>query len=68
MRPALFYPSPFEEAAVLTMDGVGEWRTTCVGHGKGHRIELLKEVRISTFAGLALFGVHILPGLSRQQR
>jgi len=36
-----FYPSPFDEAAVLTLDGVGEWDTASVGVGKGNRLELL---------------------------
>jgi carbamoyltransferase len=40
-----FYPSPFEEAAILTLDGVGEWTTTSVGVGRGNRIELQREVR-----------------------
>src|SRR5262249_32561390 len=35
-----FFPSPFHEAAILTMDGVGEWSTTCLGAGRGNRIEL----------------------------
>jgi carbamoyltransferase len=39
-----FFPSPFEEAAVLTMDGVGEWATASYGVGKGSDIELLKEL------------------------
>src|SRR2546422_1830776 len=39
-----FFPSPFEEAAILTMDGVGEWDTASVGYGKGNRIELLKTL------------------------
>jgi len=39
-----FFPSPFEEAAILTMDGVGEWATASYGVGKGSDIELLKEM------------------------
>src|SRR5688572_26483731 len=35
-----FYPSPFEDAAILTLDGVGEWATTTIGHGSGDRIEI----------------------------
>src|SRR5690242_5101050 len=35
-----FYPSPFEEAAILTVDGVGEWATTTIGRGKGDSIEI----------------------------
>src|SRR6187399_1348556 len=40
-----FYPSPFESAAILTMDGVGEWATASIGHGQGNQIELLSELR-----------------------
>jgi carbamoyltransferase len=47
-----FYPSPFEEAAVLTMDGVGEWATTSVAHGKGNHIEILKEIHFPHSLGL----------------
>src|SRR5271154_1710582 len=39
-----FYPSPFEEAVVLTMDGVGEWATTSAGLGRGNRLEIIKEI------------------------
>ncbi|MEO8636756.1 MAG: carbamoyltransferase [Gemmatimonadales bacterium] len=39
-----FFPSPFEEAAVLTMDGVGEWATASMGVGRGNDLELLKEL------------------------
>src|SRR5207302_694500 len=34
-----FYPSPFEDAAIITLDGVGEWTTTSIARGRGHRIE-----------------------------
>jgi carbamoyltransferase len=47
-----FYPSPFEEAAILTIDGVGEWATTTIGHGRGTEIELLKELRFPHSLGL----------------
>jgi len=39
-----FFPSPFEEAVVLTMDGVGEWATTSAAIGKGHNLEVHKEI------------------------
>ncbi len=39
-----FLPSPFEEAAILTMDGVGEWATASIGHGKGNDLELVREL------------------------
>ncbi len=47
-----FFPSPFEEAAVLTIDGVGEWATSCIGHGKGNRVELIREMRFPHSLGL----------------
>ncbi len=47
-----FYPSPFEEAAILTVDGVGEWATTTIGFGEGDRVELLKELRFPHSLGL----------------
>jgi len=47
-----FYPSPFEEAVVLTMDGVGEWATTSVGLGHGNRLEMVKEIHFPHSLGL----------------
>ena len=47
-----FYPSPFEEAAILTIDGVGEWATSSIGVGKGNDISLLKELRYPDSLGL----------------
>jgi carbamoyltransferase len=47
-----FYPSPFEEAAILTLDGVGEWSTTTFGAGHGRRIELTHELRFPHSLGL----------------
>ncbi|MBL8748821.1 MAG: carbamoyltransferase [Planctomycetes bacterium] len=47
-----FYPSPFEDAAILTMDGVGEWATTSVGIGEGNRVRLLQEIRFPHSLGL----------------
>lgn len=47
-----FFPSPFEEAAVLTMDGVGEWATTSVGVGRGRQLELLREIHFPHSLGL----------------
>ena len=47
-----FYPSPYEEAAILTVDGVGEWATASIGHGKGSNIEILKELRFPHSLGL----------------
>jgi len=47
-----FYPSPFEEAIILTLDGVGEWATTTVAHGKGNQITILKEIHFPHSLGL----------------
>ena len=47
-----FFPSPFERAAILTLDGVGEWSTGSVGIGEGNRIRLLKELRFPHSLGL----------------
>src|SRR3954452_6392340 len=47
-----FYPSPFESAAILTMDGVGEWATAAIGIGQGNQIELLQELRWPDSLGL----------------
>ena len=47
-----FYPSPFEEAAILTIDGVGEWATTTIGIGKGRDITILKELHFPHSLGL----------------
>jgi len=47
-----FYPSPFEEAAILTIDGVGEWATSSIGIGKGHELTLLQELRYPNSIGL----------------
>ena len=47
-----FFPSPFEDAAVLTMDGVGEWATTSVALGSGNRLEMIKEIHFPHSLGL----------------
>ena len=47
-----FFPSPFDEAAILTLDGVGEWDTASIGHGKGNRIEMLKTLHFPHSLGL----------------
>jgi carbamoyltransferase len=47
-----FYPSPFEEALVLTMDGVGEWATTSVGVGRGNKLEMVREIHFPHSLGL----------------
>ena len=47
-----FYPSPFESAAVLTMDGVGEWPTTSLAIGNGNELEIIKEIHFPHSLGL----------------
>ena len=47
-----FYPSPFDEAAILTIDGVGEWATTTIGFGRQNNIEILRELTFPHSIGL----------------
>lgn len=47
-----FFPSPFEEAAILTLDGVGEWATASYGYGRGNRVTLTHELRFPHSLGL----------------
>ena len=47
-----FFPSPFEEAAIVTLDGVGEWATASIGHGQGNRIQLTHEMHFPHSVGL----------------
>ncbi|MCF8228734.1 MAG: carbamoyltransferase [Bacteroidales bacterium] len=47
-----YYPSPFEEAAILTLDGVGEWATATIGHGKENKISILREMKFPHSLGL----------------
>ena len=47
-----FYPSPFEEAVVLTLDGVGEWATTTVAIGKGKKLDIVREIHFPHSLGL----------------
>jgi carbamoyltransferase len=47
-----FFPSPFNEAAILTMDGVGEWTTTSCGAGSGNKISLISEIKFPHSLGL----------------
>lgn len=49
---AAFFPSPYEEAAFITVDGVGEWETTTFGVGRGNQVEILKEVNFPHSLGL----------------
>ena len=52
MSHASVYPSPFEEAAILIMDGVGEWATTSIGIGKKNKIQIVKEINYPHSLGL----------------
>ena len=47
-----FYPSPFDEAVILTLDGVGEWATTTVAIGKKNKLEIIKEIHFPHSLGL----------------
>jgi carbamoyltransferase len=47
-----FYPSPYEDAAILTIDGVGEWATTSLAYGKNNKISFLKEINFPHSLGL----------------
>lgn len=47
-----YFTSPFDESAILTVDGAGEWSTSTLGHGKGNKIEIFKEMRFPHSLGL----------------
>ncbi len=47
-----FFPSPYEEAAIVTMDGVGEWATATIGHGRANRIGISREIRFPHSLGM----------------
>jgi carbamoyltransferase len=47
-----FFPSPFDDAAILTLDGVGEWATGSISHGRGNKIEMLEDLRFPHSLGL----------------
>jgi carbamoyltransferase len=55
-----FYPSPFDEAVILTIDGVGEWATASAGIGRGSKLEIKKRASFSPFARPAVFRVYLL--------
>ena len=57
-----FYPSPFEEAIILTADGVGEWATTTVAIGKSNNLEIKKEIHFPHSLGLLTLLSLIIPG------
>lgn len=47
-----FYPSPYQSAAILTVDGVGEWATTTLGHGQGHELKIISDLHFPHSLGL----------------
>jgi carbamoyltransferase len=57
-----FYPSPFEDAAILTIDGVGEWATASICHGKGKDILILKELQFPHSLGLLYSAITYFAG------
>jgi len=61
-----FYPSPYNEAAILTIDGVSEWATCSFGIGRGNRIELYGELHFPHSPRTALLGVHRFHRLQNQ--
>ncbi len=63
-----FFPSPFDEAAIVTMDAVGEWSTSTIGFGRGHHLELLQEIRFPHSLGMLYTRLHVLLRLHGQQR
>ena len=63
-----FFPSPFEEAAILTMDGVGEWATASIGVGTRQRHRDPRRAALARLARPALLGVHLLHRLQGQLR
>ena len=63
-----FFCSPYEKAAVLTVDGVGEWAVTTIGVGEGTKIKILKEVHFPHSLGLTLFGLYRFSRIRDQRR
>ncbi|MDB5049477.1 MAG: putative carbamoyl transferase, carbamoyltransferase [Fibrobacteres bacterium] len=59
-----FLPSPFEEAAIVTVDGVGEWTTTAYGMGRGSSVELLRDIRFPHSLGLLYSAITAYLGFS----
>ena len=61
-----FYPSPFEEAAILTLDGVGEWATTSIGHGRGSQLKMLRQINFPHSLDTGQDGNYLILELSGQ--
>ncbi len=63
-----FFPSPYASAAVLTLDGVGEWATSSLALGRDNRLEVIKEIHFPHSLGPAVFRLHLLHRLQGQLR
>ena len=61
-----YFPSPFNEAIVLTADGVGEWATTTIAVAKGNKVEIKKRFTF-TLSWITLFCVHLLHWFQSKQ-
>ena len=61
-----YYPSPFDSAAVLTLDGVGEWTTTSVAIGKGRDLKVVKEIHFPHSLGLPVSYTHLTLPTNRE--
>ena len=57
-----FFPSPFDDAAILTMDGVGEWATGSISHGQGNEIKMVKEMHFPHSIGLLYSAITYFTG------
>ena len=64
---ASFFCSPFDEAAILTVDGAGEWSTGTMGVGRGTKIEIEQEIALPALARAPVLGVHRLLRLRGQR-
>ena len=58
-----FYPSSYEESAILTIDGVGEWCTTSIGYGKNNKIKVLKELHFPPLSWSFVHSIYLLLGI-----
>ena len=67
-QASAFFPSPFQSAAILTADGVGEFDTTTIGKGQGNNISILLAAAIPALARPALFRLHVLHRIQGQLR
>src|ERR1043165_1293857 len=63
-----FYPSPFDAAAILTFDGVGEWATSSIGVGRGHEVEMVRQLNFPNSLGLLYSAFTYYCGVEQAQR